>query len=138
MTAVRTGLWLKTRSALTLLLLLLWPPNKTSANSKSDAFAPFHLKVSLPHRSKKQQRKKKCERFLLLVLLQALYPHHGLPERSGQVDCGEDSERVSVSFRGFVCLHVVCVKLTEGAFVSGTWRWSGRCVKGLSRVSGRM
>lgn len=45
---------------------------------------------------------------------------------------------MSESFRGFVCLHVVCVNLTEGAFVSGTWRWSGRCVKGLSRVLGRM
>lgn len=43
MTAVRTALWLMTRSPLR---PPLWPPNKTSADSKSDALLPVHLQVA--------------------------------------------------------------------------------------------
>lgn len=86
MTAVRTALWLMTRSPLR---PPLWPPNKTSADSKSDALLPVHLQVAPLLYSQG----------FFPLLLQALYPHHGLPARSRPVDCGENSERVSVDLQ---------------------------------------
>lgn len=91
MTAVRTGLWLTTLSAPT---PPLWPPNTTSANSELT-----HLRCltcGWRRCSAETNPAEGTSDLFVLCLLQALYPHHGLPARSGQVDRGEDAERVSV------------------------------------------
>lgn len=86
MTAARTGRWLTTLSAPK---PPLWPPNTTSANSEW-----VHLRcLTCRWCCCSAEGALTC----FLCLLQALYPHHGLPAGSGQVDRGEDAERVSVS-----------------------------------------
>lgn len=54
--------------------------------------APSDLQGAPPLRSGRSDPR-------VLCLLQALYPHHGLPAGPGPLDRGEDAERVSVSGR---------------------------------------
>ncbi len=118
MTAVRMGLWLKTLSALT---SLLWPPNKTSADSKWMHFCPFSCRWRRCS-AETHTAEGTCDsvdlvvgRWLEFFLLQALYPHHGLPAWSGPVDRGEDSQRVSVCCcRGFYWFYFIdCFKFSD-------------------------